>query len=103
MKKLIQERSAKNGIRLGYLSESGGDAGRGFREKALTMRFGNVKHASLVTFLAEIERMGEGATFKEIKLRPSDKLDGCYASAECVVSWRFFDEKANGKMGRKVR
>ncbi len=92
LKKLIQERSAQNGIRLGYLSESDGDAGKGFREKRLTMRFANVEHAPFVAFLADLEQMGGGATVQELKLRPSDRQAACYKSVECILSWRFVEE-----------
>jgi hypothetical protein len=99
LKRLIHDRSAQNGIRLGYLSENDGDAGKGFREKNVTMRFANVKHAPFVAFLTDLERMGNGATVKELKLRPSNTQAACYKSAECVLSWRYFDEK-NGRARR---
>jgi hypothetical protein len=94
VKRLIQERCQRNKINPGYQVDGEGEGGRGFRERTVTLRFYEVPHVQLVTFLSDMEQMGDGVTAKELKVNPSDRQPGFYKLAECILAWRCPDEKA---------
>lgn len=94
LKQLIREGGGRNGIQPSFISEGEGDAGAGFREKIITFRYTEVPHANLVNLLALVEREGGGATFKELRLTPSERMPERYRNAECVLTWRCLDEQS---------
>ncbi|MBE7461896.1 MAG: hypothetical protein HS116_00255 [Planctomycetes bacterium] len=94
LKSLVQQRGAKHGIALVYLTESDKEAGKGLRERQVVARGVGVPHTKWVAFLAEIESAGSGATFKELRLKPSTTENGVYSEAEAVLAYRWPHEPA---------
>ena len=86
LKTLAREAGQKRGLNIAYLSESEREAGKGLKERQVTVRLVQATHPALVLYLDEVERGGAGARVKEIHLRPSAETTNAYEEAEVVFA-----------------
>jgi hypothetical protein len=92
LKGLVQQSSSRNGVVLMYLTETERDAGEKIKERNVVARAVNVPHAKLVAFLADLEKQGNGARIKEIRLKPATDRSDVYQEAETVLALRWVTE-----------
>lgn len=93
LKALVQELATREGLSIAFLSEGEKEAGKGKRERQVSVRLVGAEHAKLVGFLAELEGRGGGAVVKELHLRPSKDLTAIYQDAELVLALRLGEAK----------
>jgi hypothetical protein len=86
LKGLIQEAAARQGLQVGFLSETEKESGKGRREKQVSARLVRAPHAKLVPFLADLESRGQGALVKELHFRPTKELSDHYEDVEVLLA-----------------
>ena len=86
LKALVQKSARKHGLRIAFLSEAEREAGKGVRERQVSVRFTGSPHSKFVLFLLELEEEGAGAKVKELHLRPSKDTSDVYQDGEIVFS-----------------
>lgn len=88
LKKIVQASGTRHGVAVVYLNETERESGDKMNERNVVVRIVNVPHPNFVQFLAEIERLGQGARFKDIRMKPSDERTGVYQEAEAILALR---------------
>jgi len=88
LKKIVQASGAKHSVAVVYLNETERESGDKMNERSVVVRVVNVQHPNFVRFLAEIEQLGQGARFKDIRMKPAEDRTGVYQEAEAVLALR---------------
>lgn len=86
LKGLLQEVATREGVAVGFLSETERDAGQGRRERQAAARLVGAEHGKLVRMLVDLEARGGGARVKELHLRPSKDVTAIYEEVEIVFA-----------------
>jgi hypothetical protein len=88
LKPLVQETGARHGIALAFLTETEKESGDGIRERSVLCRAVNVEQGKLIKFLFDLEKNGQGARLRELRLKPAPERSDMFQEAEGVLTIR---------------